>query len=535
MRLFFACAILALLLVQPAVAGPHILKFTVVANDILYGESALLDVVTSGAYRVYLEPGNHVVSAGDYTGRVRVWPTETTTYDLIVVDSAFNELERASVEVRVNGPFRVDYFTATEVLVGRSESTTLSWHITGPFDSAELVGVTPPSSNSYGMVTVTPGASRSYELRVVFGEYVNSSILQIEVSQEFAESRFFLSYSPDEIQPVAPGLGVFTPFTVHVLALSLEGTGIRGFEFGLDLPEGAEILGIEYGTSSVLNIVTPPEFIVGYGFCVPTSNLLYRVASLEIIATDDEVIDSGFITLRPAVVQSIPERLAYVTCRNGLEGSEYSSTSEARAGPPLYFSPQDNEVPTLQLGFRAQVDAGSVRLEWSDLPYPLIDRIEIGRSEAGMQAQPLVSFRGAALLELLSYEDNSAPRGVELSYVLRAYQGQQLLTEEVAKMSSAAWEAPQRTRITGSYPNPFNPETNIRFDATEAGVFEIRIVDTAGRRVRRLEKEVSAPGIGYEVRWDGRDSRGTPAASGVYFVELRGPNVIDRHRIALIK
>jgi hypothetical protein len=26
-----------------------------------------------------------------------------------------------------------------------------------------------------------------------------------------------------------------------------------------------------------------------------------------------------------------------------------------------------------------------------------------------------------------------------------------------------------------------------------------------------------------------------PAASGVYFVELRGQNVIDRHRIALIK
>jgi hypothetical protein len=535
MRLFFACAILALLFVQPAAAGPYILDFSVVDNDILYGETALLRISTSGAHRVYLQPGNQIVSVGDFTGRVRVWLSETTTYELIVVDGVFNELERASVEVRVNGPFRVDYFIASEVLVGRSESTTLSWHITGAFDSAELVGVTSPSPDEYGMVTVTPGASRSYELRVQSGEFTGSSFVEIEVSQEFAESRFFLSYSPDEVQPVSPGLGIYTPFTVHVLAMSLEGTGIRGFEFGLDMPEGAEILGIDYGTSSVLNIVPPPEFIVGYGFCLPTSNLLYRVVSLHIIATDEDVIDTGFITLRPAVVQSIPERLAYVTCRNGLEGSEYSATSEARAGPPLYLSPQDDEVETLQLGFRAHATQGSVRLEWGDLPYPLIDRIEIGRSEAGMQAQSLVSFRGNELLELRNYDDFSAPRGVALSYVLRAYEGQALLTEEVAKIPPAAWEAPQRTRITDSFPNPFNPETTIRFDATEAGVFEIRIVDTAGRRIRRLEKEVSGPGLGYEVRWDGRDSRGMPAASGVYFVELRGQNVIDRHRIALIK
>jgi hypothetical protein len=363
---------------------------------------------------------------------------------------------------------------------------------------------------------------------------IGSFFVNIEVSQAFEESRFFLSYSPDEIQPVSPGLGIYTPFTVHVLGVSLEGIGMRGVEFGLDMPEGAEILNVDYQTSSYLNIVQPPEFIVGYGACLPTNNYIYEVARLHIIATNDEVLDSGFIKLRPAIVQSIPDRLAYVTCYNSLEGSEYNATNQALTGPPLYFNPQER-VPTLQLGFRAGVRDGSVRLDWGDLPSPLIDRVEIGRSESGMQPQPLVSFRGDELLSIRGYDDRSAPRGVELSYVMRAYEGQNLLTEEVAKMPPAVWDAPKRTQITASFPNPFNPETTIRFDAVEAGLFEIQIVDTAGRRVRRFEKEVFGPGVGFEVRWDGKDSRGTPAASGVYFVQLRGPNVLDHHRIALIK
>jgi hypothetical protein len=226
------------------------------------------------------------------------------------------------------------------------------------------------------------------------------------------------SFSPDVIDLVSPGLGIYTPFTVHVLAVSLEGNGMRGVEFGVDLmPAGAQIIAVEYPTSSVLNIVQPPDFIIGFGFCLPTNNFLYRIATIHVIATEQEAIESGFIQLRPAVVQSIPDRLAYVTCQNGLEGSEYNSTAQALAGPPLYFSPQTGD-PT------------------------------------------------------------------------------------------AVGKVPRRSQITDSYPNPFNPETTIRFDAAEAGLFEIRIVDTAGRRVWNFEKNVPGPGTGYEIRWDGKDARG---------------------------
>ena len=74
-----------------------------------------------------------------------------------------------------------------------------------------------------------------------------------------------------------------------------------------------------------------------------------------------------------------------------------------------------------------------------------------------------------------------------------------------------------------------------RGDATQPGRYEFHIVDSAGRRVRLLEREIAAPGSGFEIRWNGLDERGMPAASGVYFVQMRGPNVVDQHRIALIK
>lgn len=537
MRRTLACLFAALLLCSlantTAFAGEYIRKFEARTPSVVSGDFATLEIQTVGAGRVYLLPNGKYLSLGDYDGVVRVWPKQTTTYTLVVEDLDRNELERAEAVVEA-GPFAIAYYAATEVFIGRAETTTLSWHIDGTFTSAHVVGVTEPSPDPYGSVTFMPGSTQEFELRVTDGQATISEFLHIEVNQGFEESRFYLSWDHDDIQSVSPGVNVFAPFNVHVLAMSLEGQGIRGYEFGIDLPPGLEIIAVDYNDPLVLNIVQPPDFIVGYGYCLPTDNVLYRILTLHVIATNEDVIDSGFIKLRPAVVQSVPNRLAYVTCNNSLEGSEFNAAREALTGPPLYLTPQD-QVPTLQLGFRAVKEDANVRLQWGELPYPLVDRVQLGRSEAGMDAQPLVSFRGEDLLQLRSYLDTSAPMGVELSYVLRAYDGQELLAEETTKLASESGELPGRTRISGNFPNPFNPETTIRFDATRPGSYEFHIVDTAGRRVRMLQREIAAPGSGYEIRWNGMDENGRPAASGVYFVQLRGPDIVDHHRIALIK
>jgi len=72
-------------------------------------------------------------------------------------------------------------------------------------------------------------------------------------------------------------------------------------------------------------------------------------------------------------------------------------------------------------------------------------------------------------------------------------------------------------------PNPFNPETVIPYSLAKPGKVAIRIYDVAGRLVRTLVDGAQAAGL-HVVRWNGRTDSGDPAASGVYFYQIRYPN-----------
>jgi DNA-binding beta-propeller fold protein YncE len=81
-------------------------------------------------------------------------------------------------------------------------------------------------------------------------------------------------------------------------------------------------------------------------------------------------------------------------------------------------------------------------------------------------------------------------------------------------------DTPTSAAFRGSYPNPFNPATTIIFSLSTSGRAELSIYDAAGRRVRELVRE-ELPAGGHEIVWNGRDDRGLPAVSGIYFARLR--------------
>jgi hypothetical protein len=65
-----------------------------------------------------------------------------------------------------------------------------------------------------------------------------------------------------------------------------------------------------------------------------------------------------------------------------------------------------------------------------------------------------------------------------------------------------------------SYPNPFNPATEIRFSIPEDGFVTLRVYDVLGRVVATLVDEVRQAGP-YRVLWNA-----TNVPSGVYFSRL---------------
>jgi flagellar hook assembly protein FlgD len=72
----------------------------------------------------------------------------------------------------------------------------------------------------------------------------------------------------------------------------------------------------------------------------------------------------------------------------------------------------------------------------------------------------------------------------------------------------------------GSYPNPFNPATTIRFQLATAARVELTVFDVRGAIVSRLLQGERSAGQ-HAVIWDGLDDSGRPAASGVYLARLR--------------
>jgi hypothetical protein len=79
-----------------------------------------------------------------------------------------------------------------------------------------------------------------------------------------------------------------------------------------------------------------------------------------------------------------------------------------------------------------------------------------------------------------------------------------------------------------NHPNPFNPQTVIRFYLPQDQEIFLDVYDVAGRRVARLAEGKTEKGY-HEVTWDGRNSSGIGCSSGVYFSRLKaGKSTISR-------
>jgi len=78
-------------------------------------------------------------------------------------------------------------------------------------------------------------------------------------------------------------------------------------------------------------------------------------------------------------------------------------------------------------------------------------------------------------------------------------------------------------RLSQNSPNPFNPETEIRYSTPMAGRVQIRIFTVTGQLARALV-DANMPGGSHVARWDGRLDDGRPATSGAYFFRITYPD-----------
>ena len=85
-----------------------------------------------------------------------------------------------------------------------------------------------------------------------------------------------------------------------------------------------------------------------------------------------------------------------------------------------------------------------------------------------------------------------------------------------------------------NYPNPFNSTTIIPFEIGQSGHISIKVFNILGEEVITLLDENISAGR-HSVSWNGRSSDGREVSSGVYFLKLEAGDVIQSHKMMIIR
>lgn len=93
---------------------------------------------------------------------------------------------------------------------------------------------------------------------------------------------------------------------------------------------------------------------------------------------------------------------------------------------------------------------------------------------------------------------------------------------------------PKTAYLAPSYPNPFNPQTTIRFGLPEAGAVQLAVYDQRGRQVRVIVDGEASAGE-HRMLWDGRDGEGRILPSGTYVLRLVTGQGVLVSKVALIR
>ncbi len=88
---------------------------------------------------------------------------------------------------------------------------------------------------------------------------------------------------------------------------------------------------------------------------------------------------------------------------------------------------------------------------------------------------------------------------------------------------------PLRFNLYQSYPNPFNPVANIKFDIPKTGLVKLIVYDMLGREVQTLVNEELIAGT-YRADWNASNF-----ASGVYFYKMTSGDFIQTKKMVLVK
>ena len=94
-------------------------------------------------------------------------------------------------------------------------------------------------------------------------------------------------------------------------------------------------------------------------------------------------------------------------------------------------------------------------------------------------------------------------------------------------------KVPTQYKLYQNFPNPFNPETFIKFDLPNSCRVKIIVYNVLGQHIKTLMNTKILAGS-HKVVWDGTDNFSIPVSSGIYIYRIETTKFISVKKMVLI-
>jgi hypothetical protein len=220
---------------------------------------------------------------------------------------------------------------------------------------------------------------------------------------------------------------------------------------------------------------------------------------------------------------------------DGAHGAIVAWEDERNADTDIYFNSVnyagDQKVATLLAGHSAQASGDGITIRWTlserdpDIAFHVLRSKGIDESLAELEAQPIEEDRLS-----FAFTDKSCEAGRTYRYRIDV----SVSGERRALFETGGITMPELAlKLHQNFPNPFNPNTIIRYTLPRRTHVSLKIFDTAGRLVRILVDGHQDRGE-REIAWDGRGELGSAVTSGIYYYSLTaGKSSVTRKMVLL--
>ena len=190
-----------------------------------------------------------------------------------------------------------------------------------------------------------------------------------------------------------------------------------------------------------------------------------------------------------------------------------------------------NPVPVAITSFNARPTNGGVSLSASFFS-TLSDAkfVNVYRANGREENFTTLTTVNAPSNGKFSYLDETAVAGGSYRYKIGVIEGD---NEYMSPMADIRLPGAKVT-LSQNVPNPFNPQTTIRFTLPQNERVALAIYNANGQLVKTLASGEKARGT-YDITWDGRDSKGNSVSSGVYFYRLSAGKFSETRKMVLLK